>query len=469
MATLDGEPLTTLEGLAVATDGSLTQTIPLPAAGALLRQVDVSLWRSSDGADAAAISICPAVPARGARTMRLLLTSDFFHPIIGGAERQVGLLAEALAGHGHDVRVATTAQPGLPARDVVEGIAVDRLVGIASALPAPGGGRRFLPPAPDPMLSIGIRQLVDALATRRGPRERLDRLLDRGRLLDHAAPMVLSVRDYGHACATRNLLWHDRALCDGPALGRCLDCAGRHYGAARALIAVGGVRSGRPLAAPDRACHPQCQPLRGTHPGPGPAARRSRLATHHGAHRRHRAAAPDAAHAAPFDRREWGLLGRLPVAPYILFVGALQTHKGLDVLLEAWARMRGSAAVGVPRWCSSAPDRRTRPATFPAGVTVLSDVPHRVVMAAWERCLFGVVPSIWPDPLPGVVREPMTRGKAVIGSDIGGIPDMISDDLNGLLVRAGDSTLLASAMDRLVDDPACGRVSGRPAGGPWQT
>jgi len=85
---------------------------------------------------------------------------------------------------------------------------------------------------------------------------------------------------------------------------------------------------------------------------------------------------------------------------------------------------------------------------------VLSDVSHRVVMAAWERCLFGVVPSLWPDPLPGVVREPMTRGKAVIASDVGGIPDMITNDVNGLLVPAGDAAALASAMDRLMADAA---------------
>ena len=48
--------------------------------------------------------------------MRLLLTTDLFAPIIGGAERQVGLLAAALLASGHEVRVATTAQPGLPAR-----------------------------------------------------------------------------------------------------------------------------------------------------------------------------------------------------------------------------------------------------------------------------------------------------------------------------------------------------------------
>ena len=79
------------------------------------------------------------------------------------------------------------------------------------------------------------------------------------------------------------------------------------------------------------------------------------------------------------------------------------------------------------------------PATFPAGVTVLSDVPHGVVMAAWERSLFGVAPSVWPDPLPGVVREAMTRGRAVVATAVGGNPDMIDDGVSGLLVPPGDA------------------------------
>ncbi len=46
----------------------------------------------------------------------------------------------------------------------------------------------------------------------------------------------------------------------------------------------------------------------------------------------------------------------------------------------------------------------------------------------------------------------MTRGRPVIGSDIGGIPDMISDDINGLLVPAADPVALAAAMMRLASD-----------------
>ena len=53
VATLDGEPLTSVDGLVVDSGGSVSQTIPLPAAGAFLRRVDVSLWRSGEGPDAA--------------------------------------------------------------------------------------------------------------------------------------------------------------------------------------------------------------------------------------------------------------------------------------------------------------------------------------------------------------------------------------------------------------------------------
>ncbi len=258
---------------------------PLPPAGAFLRQVVASLWRAGDDPAGRPVSASPALPARGARAMRVLLASDFFHPVIGGAERQVGLLAAALARRGHEVRVATTAQPGLAPREVVEGVAVDRLASLASALPAPGRGQRFLPPAPDPLLSVGLHRLVLDWRPDVVHASGWIAYSSAAAVLDHAAPLVLSVRDYGHACATRNLLWHDRAVCDGPSLGRCLDCAGRHYGAARALIAVSGVRGGRPLLRSDRAGHPQRQRLRPAYRRAGPAPRRSPLAADPGTDR----------------------------------------------------------------------------------------------------------------------------------------------------------------------------------------
>jgi len=103
------------------------------------------------------------------------------------------------------------------------------------------------------------------------------------------------------------------------------------------------------------------------------------------------------------------------------------------------------------------------PREFPPGVIVLRDFPHDAVMAAWERCLFGVVPSLLPEPLGSVVYEGMSRGKAVIGTRPGGHSDMIIPGETGLLVPAGDVQALTQAMNDLIEQPALRERFGRAA------
>jgi glycosyltransferase involved in cell wall biosynthesis len=61
-----------------------------------------------------------------------------------------------------------------------------------------------------------------------------------------------------------------------------------------------------------------------------------------------------------------------------------------------------------------------------------------------------VVPSIWPDPNPLVVKEGLAAGLAVVCSDIGGIPEMFQD--KSLLFSPGDSRSLASVLKSLLQD-----------------
>jgi len=72
-----------------------------------------------------------------------------------------------------------------------------------------------------------------------------------------------------------------------------------------------------------------------------------------------------------------------------------------------------------------------------------------------------VAPSVWPDPLPGVVREAMSKGKAVIATSVGGNTDMINHNETGLLVPPGDVEALAEAMQRLIDAAALRERLGR--------
>ena len=64
-----------------------------------------------------------------------------------------------------------------------------------------------------------------------------------------------------------------------------------------------------------------------------------------------------------------------------------------------------------------------------------------------------VHPSVLPDPYPNAVREALILGKAVIGSKVGGIPELIQNEETGLLVDAENSQHLAGALRRLIDSP----------------
>ena len=63
-----------------------------------------------------------------------------------------------------------------------------------------------------------------------------------------------------------------------------------------------------------------------------------------------------------------------------------------------------------------------------------------------------IVPSVWHEPLPYVVAEALLNGRLVIASRVGGIPELIHNEKNGLLFNSGSADSLAVALKRLIDD-----------------
>lgn len=383
--------------------------------------------------------------------MNILLVTDHYPPFLGGAHRQSALLAEQLARRGHVVNVVTGRQPGLtPAQQQAEQQAslvnIHRLPELRTLISATTGDQqqRHHPPYPDPVTVWGLRRLIKRIQP--------DVVHSHGwfgyscaaALLGTSIPLVLSTRDYGYGCATRTLL-HNDTLCDGPEVTKCIACAGRFYGPSRGLLSTLGVLGSRPLLRHKvKGVHSVSAFVQGM-------VRRDLLAGH--ADFEEMGGEIAALPIFSFLIEEAGQpdetqLAALPTQPFILFVGGLQPRKGLTTLLDAYAQLRKAPPLVLIGY--DAPDS---PKQFPAGVTVVRNAAHPTVMAAWERAAFGVMPSLWPDPSPGVVREGMSKGKAIIGTNIGGTPEMITDGETGLLVPPGDPTALATAMQSLIDDP----------------
>jgi glycosyltransferase involved in cell wall biosynthesis len=144
-----------------------------------------------------------------------------------------------------------------------------------------------------------------------------------------------------------------------------------------------------------------------------------------------------------------------PEDGYLMFAGALGRHKGVDVLLEAWRRLRNRpqlVLIGTPQ--------ADTPRIHDPGVVVARDVPSAQVMASWTRASVAVVPSVWNEPMGQVAVEAMLAGRAVVASDVGGLRDVVEDGATGLMVPPGDPAALAAALDTLLGDPERRRQMG---------
>jgi glycosyltransferase involved in cell wall biosynthesis len=146
----------------------------------------------------------------------------------------------------------------------------------------------------------------------------------------------------------------------------------------------------------------------------------------------------------------------LPDRPCLLFVGVLERYKAIEVLAEAWrlaAQRIPSASLHVVGrgTLTDVPEQLT--AEFPGRVRWSPRLSPAEVAAAMDEATALLLPSR-SEGLPRIVVESFCRGRPVVGARAGGIPDIVVDDRNGILVPVGDAGALADAMTRVVTDEA---------------
>jgi colanic acid/amylovoran biosynthesis glycosyltransferase len=64
------------------------------------------------------------------------------------------------------------------------------------------------------------------------------------------------------------------------------------------------------------------------------------------------------------------------------------------------------------------------------------------------------------DNLPTVIMEAMATGLPVVSTHLGGIPEMVIENETGFLVRPGDTSAMANAMEKLIHDRSLARELG---------
>jgi glycosyltransferase involved in cell wall biosynthesis len=162
----------------------------------------------------------------------------------------------------------------------------------------------------------------------------------------------------------------------------------------------------------------------------------------------------------------------VPEAQRIVFVGALETYKNVDGLVASWRRLQSR----LPRAELTVIGRGSRHAVIDELVRELPEtVKHHPVLeppdvaTAIDRSRALVLPS-WPEGLGRVVLEAFARARTVVATDAGGIPDMVTNGKDGILVPLDDVDALVDGMAAVLEDRDLAvrlGEAGRDAYRPW--
>jgi glycosyltransferase involved in cell wall biosynthesis len=160
-------------------------------------------------------------------------------------------------------------------------------------------------------------------------------------------------------------------------------------------------------------------------------------------------------HAGPVEQARRAL-GLDLAQPLIVFVGRLDAVKGIDVLLDACARL---ITAGRRFKCCLVGDgelrRRLEQRILTLGISqtvqMMGARPQRQLGDWYRAADFVVVPS-HSEGVPGVLLEAAACGTPFIASRVGGIPE-IADLVPSVLVPTGDADALARAIGERLDTP----------------
>lgn len=156
----------------------------------------------------------------------------------------------------------------------------------------------------------------------------------------------------------------------------------------------------------------------------------------------------------------------LPAQPRALFVGVLERYKNVDGLAIAWHHVASRVPGARLTIVGSGRERRVVEELVQGSggsVEWFERLPQTEIANALDASTCLVLPSR-SEGLPRIVIEAFCRARAVVGARAGGIPDIVRDGVNGLLVEADDPDALGEALARVLGD---GRLAERLGAGAY--
>jgi glycosyltransferase involved in cell wall biosynthesis len=249
--------------------------------------------------------------------------------------------------------------------------------------------------------------------------------------------VVMTVHDYKLVCPTYRMLDGSGALCDACVEGRPLEAVRRRCQGSLAASAVLALES---------TLHRQFKAY-------GAVGRFIAPSRFLADTLRRGGVFPDRVRHVPNPVDAAGICPRVGPGTGIVSIGRLSAEKGVDTLIRA-VGMLPAACLTV---AGNGPERealeRLAADVAPGQVHFAGHVGPAEVAALNRSARVAVLAARWHENMPLSVLETMAAAVPMVVTGLGGLPELVTDGHDGLVVPADDPAALAVAVGKLLDDP----------------
>jgi glycosyltransferase involved in cell wall biosynthesis len=152
-------------------------------------------------------------------------------------------------------------------------------------------------------------------------------------------------------------------------------------------------------------------------------------------------------------RNKQGAISKLRVG----FIGSLSEHKGVHILISAFRSLPANTSAELKIYGKGDDPGYIEKLRQLAGddqrIKFCGTFPNGMISNILDELDVLVVPSIWYENTPLVIYSAQTAGRPVIATNLAGMAEVVHHGKNGLLFESGNIAGLASAIQRLMQEP----------------
>jgi len=145
--------------------------------------------------------------------------------------------------------------------------------------------------------------------------------------------------------------------------------------------------------------------------------------------------------------------------PFFLFVGRLETIKGLQTIIPVFLRYRSARLLVAG--AGSCEKKMRKLAAGSDKIRFLGHLESRQLRSLYRQAVAVIVPSLCYEIFPTVIMEAFKESTPTIVRDLGGMPELVRESGGGFIYKTDDE--LVQAMDLLMNDPGYRHLLGRKA------